>query len=144
MHVLATFYYLKPSPIWKTVRPYFIYIPQKALPEGQLTTNEESMTVHNVHVTDIRTHGDTFELDKHGFEIVQQDLYQYVDDSVHKGQFTNSAYANALAEFLKRKLDAETVVMISGTKRERDQSFPSRTWGTTASQQPIQGVHVGT
>lgn len=141
--VSATFSYLKTSPCWKSVRPYFIHIPRHALPAGLETTNEESIPVSDVPVRDMRTNTATLSLDKNGFEVIEQNLMQYVDEYVYKGQFSSSAYTAALGEMLRKRLGAEKVIKLSGTIRERDPEFPRRTWGTKNAQQPIQGVHVG-
>ena len=140
--ICAEFSYLKPSPLWQTVKPYFIHVPRWALPEDQPNTNEESITVSRVQVTDIRT-AEGIELDKTGFTTVVRHLSEYQDTPFFRGEFSTSLYTKAVEELLKEILGATRVLYVVGSLRKRDEEFPARTWGANGFQQPIQGVHVG-
>lgn len=142
--VNASFLYLKASPTWESVKPYWIYIPESATPAGVERTNEETDEVPNVEVRDIRDEQNNVGLDKTGFALYRHD---FADDPylASDGQCLNmSGYKRTLEKFVREALGAELVRYITGTIRRRSASFPGDTWGSsTGYNQPIQGVHGG-
>src|SRR6266480_2323251 len=52
--ILGTFWYLKPLDLWATTKPYFINVPQSALPAGQHASNEVSEPTSDVLVRNMR------------------------------------------------------------------------------------------
>ena len=65
--VLGTFWYLKDLGLWKTTKPYFINVPQNALPESQRASNEVSEPIQDVPVRNMREASSPVDIDLCGF-----------------------------------------------------------------------------
>jgi hypothetical protein len=73
-NVLGTLWYLKGLDLWKTTKPYFINVPQVALPESQPTSNEVSEPVHDVPIRDMRDADSPKDIDLCGFDYKTHDF----------------------------------------------------------------------
>lgn len=70
--VVASLNFLKVDPLYKTVRPYEVWLDEK-IPAGLPKTNVEFELYHNIPIIDARVFGlDTFSIEEEGFEFLPQ------------------------------------------------------------------------
>lgn len=147
----AIFYYLENPDEYKTVKPYHINLPTRAFPGG-LQSNEVSIPYYNVPVTGMRGMVDQFQLDRNGFQVMNEDargpnsLIDCVEEAGYDDEhLLRRKVRPAVEDFLKRKIpEAEDAIAFSHQVRKRDQQFPKLPRGTdAATPQPVQGVHIG-
>jgi hypothetical protein len=74
MNIFATFWYLKNLDLWSTTKPYFINVPQNALPENRRASNEVSEPVGNIQIRDMRDIGSPTDIDLCGFSYKTHDF----------------------------------------------------------------------
>jgi hypothetical protein len=143
--VVTTFWYFKPSELWKTVKPYWFNLPTSALPDPSKITNEESVPVGGITVKNLRAteSGKPFSLDDNGFQMEHHDFSSDEDQAFWRGEFSRSQYRFAVESWITEVLGAEKALFLSGSIRRRDATFPMKPYGTGEDNQPIQGVHVG-
>lgn len=70
----GTLWYLKSLDIWATTKPYFINVPQSALPENQRVSNEVSEQVRDVTIRNMRDIGSPNDIDLCGFSYKTHDF----------------------------------------------------------------------
>lgn len=144
----SSFYYLRPLPVYKGTKPYYINLPPWAIPDGR-NTNEES-AAYDLTVSDLRGREAEFTLDKNGFQIVRET--QARNDTVVGSlpwelrwdtEVVRRAVAPAVERLLQNFLGAETAIAFSFRTRRRDAQFPALPRGNDPNiPQPVQGVHV--
>ena len=106
--VKATLWYLQQSDLWKTTKPYFINVPQSALPEGQLPSNEVSVPVENIEVQDMRPMMSSLDLDTNGFTIVSH-RFETPVDAFQSYPRARKLYVPEVESWLRVFLGADTV-----------------------------------
>jgi hypothetical protein len=74
MSIFGTLWYLKNLDIWATTKPYFINVPQSALPENQRASNEVSEPVRDVTIRNMRDTGSPNDIDLCGFSYKMHDF----------------------------------------------------------------------
>lgn len=107
-NILGTFWYLKGLDLWATTKPYFINVPQNALPEGQRASNEVSEPANGVLVRSMRDANAPNDIDLCGFS------YRTHDFDISAEVFRDSAavrrqYIPRVEEWLQQITGAETV-----------------------------------
>lgn len=143
--VKTAYWYFKRSDLWDTVKPYWFNLPTDALSDPKKITNEESIAVDGIVVSDIRRveKEKAFGLDTSGFQLERHDFSAEEDGDFYNQDFADSSYKIELEKWIAELLGAETVMYLSGSIRKRDEGFPKKPFGTGQWSQPIQGVHVG-
>ncbi|KAK0646758.1 hypothetical protein B0T16DRAFT_414215 [Cercophora newfieldiana] len=150
LSTVATFHYLSPLDEYRTVKPFYINIPDGGIP-GAMNTNEISEPYHGIYVRDIRAEtSTTFSLDKQGFEVAVAEgtlgeavLGAVTPDKLAKPEKLLEAYAPAMEAFLKQRLKAERVFTFATRYRCRSPDFPELARGSDPNiSQPVQGVHA--
>lgn len=69
--VLASLNHLKDDPLYRTERPYEVWLDN--VPEGLPKTNVQFELQHNVPIVDARSVGlETFKIEEHGFQFLEQ------------------------------------------------------------------------
>ncbi|KFY73892.1 hypothetical protein V499_06060 [Pseudogymnoascus sp. VKM F-103] len=111
--IITSLRFLAPSPRWLTEKPFCLSIP---LPEGQPRSNTITCTVPDSIVGNVRGMESLFQLDKNGFEFsslppLPQDL-NFEDHSAFE-----AGYLKDMADFLKKKLNADAVFVFDYTRR---------------------------
>jgi hypothetical protein len=109
--IITSLRFLAPSPRWLTEKPFCLSIP---LPEGQPRSNTITCTVPDSIVGNVRGMESLFQLDKNGFEFsglppLPQDL-DFEDHATFEG-----GYLKDMADFLKKKLNADAVFVFDYT-----------------------------
>jgi hypothetical protein len=107
-NVLGTLWYLKDLDLWKTTKPYFINVPQAALPESQRTSNEVSEPVHDVLIRDMRDIGSPKDLDLCGFTYKTHD-FQASAEVFKDPVAVRQQYIPEVEEWVRRVTGAEIV-----------------------------------
>lgn len=107
-NVLGTLWYLKDLDLWKTTKPYFINVPQAALPESQRTSNEVSEPVHDVLIRDMRDVGSPKDLDLCGFTYKTHD-FQASAETFEDPVAVRQQYIPEVEEWVRQVTGAEIV-----------------------------------
>jgi hypothetical protein len=117
MKILGTFWYLRALDLWKTTKPYFINVPQDALPESQRASNEVSEPVQDVPIQDMRDTSSPDDIDSCGFSYKTYDFEvstEYFRDPVAVRQH----YIPKVEEWLRRVTGAEIVHTLTSEVRD--------------------------
>jgi hypothetical protein len=115
-NVLGTLWYLKDLDLWKTTKPYFINVPQVALPEGQRTSNEVSEPVHNVLIRDMRDAGSPNDIDLRGFAYKTHD-FQLSTEVFKDRVAVRQQYIPKVEEWVRQITGAEIVHTLTSEVR---------------------------
>jgi hypothetical protein len=125
MTTRATFHYLEDREEYRTVKPYHINIPERALDSG-LQSNEVSIPYHDIPVTGLRGIFQDFSLDRNGFTVETEDKHdgnalcnalQYEEYADEKAVRVKAR--KAVEQFLKRAIPGcEDAVAFSHQVRE--------------------------
>ena len=110
--VLGTLWYLKDLDLWKTTKPYFINVPQAALPESQPTSNEVSEPVHDVPIQDMRDVGSPKDIDLCGFVYKTHD-FQASTEIFKDPIAIRQQYIPAVEEWVRQITGAEIVYTLT-------------------------------
>jgi hypothetical protein len=115
--VQASLNFLKDDPLYKTVRPYEVWIDDK-MPAGLPKTNVKFELYHNIPIIDARAAGlDTFSIEEQGFEILFQNFPHQFE--ISGSDAANSSpeqrqsilgYLEFMADFLCKSFDAEKAI----------------------------------
>lgn len=101
--VPATISFIKPLDLYKTVKPYFLDIPNKENLAGLPVTNLQFATQPGIAIEDIRQAGlRAFSLDKNGFEVIGDDTIfsrEMSYDEIEK-------YCNKIVHLMAKRCDA--------------------------------------
>jgi hypothetical protein len=122
-NVFGTLWYLKDLDLWKTTKPYFINVPQAALPESQRTSNEVSEPVHDVPIWDMRDVGSPKDLDLCGFTYKTHD-FQASTEIFTDPVAVRQQYIPEVEEWVRQVTGAEIVYTL--TSEVRAPSPPAR------------------
>ena len=106
--VTATMHFLKPNPLFSKQKPYaFNYGLETAeIPR----TNMEREPVADIRIRDLRGSEDDYNLEKHGFEVMQLQSELSRDDFFDKSKLC--IYFNEVDSLLKLLLNAKQVKVI--------------------------------
>jgi hypothetical protein len=106
----GTVFYLERQPIYETTKPYFCYIPPKAL-NGHPITNQKYEEI-SLDVKDARGNESQFTLDQNGFEFAEHHLPDDYDfDRFQQDENLLLQYGREMENFLQKKLGAKKVIM---------------------------------
>jgi hypothetical protein len=115
-NVLGTLWYLKGLDLWKTTKPYFINVPQVALPESQPTSNEVSEPVHDVPIRDMRDVDSPKDIDLCGFEYKTHD-FQVSTEIFKDPVAVRQQYVPEVEEWVRQVTGAEIVYALTSEVR---------------------------
>ena len=116
--------YLKELEIYNTVKPYYCYVPKRALPRG-MQSNEEPERCQDIFVEDVRGQEKRFTLDKNGFEYYKESVPASAEDSEVRlnsclnyedyadPDIVKASYRPAVERLVQQWTGAETVVAFS-------------------------------
>jgi hypothetical protein len=115
--VVASLNFLKDDPLYKTVRPYEIWLGDK-IPAGLPKTNVEFQLYHNIPLVDARAVGiGTFSIEEEGFEFLHQEFPRMFE--ISGSDAANSSpeqrqsilgYLDHMAAFLCKSFKAEKAI----------------------------------
>lgn len=117
MDVLGTFWYLKNLDLWKTTKPYFINVPQNALPEGQRASNEVSEPVRDVLVRSMRDVSSPDDIDLYGFSYRTHD-FELSADIFRDPVAVRQRYVPRVEQWLRQIIGAEIVHTLTSEVRD--------------------------
>jgi len=115
-NVLGTLWYLKDLDLWKTTKPYFINVPQAALPASQRTSNEVSEPVHDVLIRDMRDVGSPKDIDLCGFTYKTHD-FQASAEVFKDPAAVRQQYIPEVEEWVRQVTGAEIVHTLTSEVR---------------------------
>lgn len=115
--VQASLNFLKDDPLYKTVRPYEVWLDDN-IPAGLPKTNVEFELYHNIPIVDARAAGlETFSIEEQGFEFLYQNFPHQFEiggsdaaNSSPEQRQSILGYLDHMADFLCRSFDAEKAV----------------------------------
>jgi hypothetical protein len=115
--VLASLNFLKDDPLYKTVRPYEVWLDDD-IPAGLPKTNVEFELYHNIPIVDARAAGlETFSIEEQGFEFLYQNFPHQFEiggsdaaNSSPEQRQSILGYLDHMADLLCRSFDAEKAV----------------------------------
>jgi hypothetical protein len=159
-------YYLERLSLYQHTKPYFLSLPENALP--QIPQSNHCHALCTVEVSDVRGCAVDFSLDVNGFEYIQHTLHpSFTYSNLKIDENLRKEYQSEVAGLLKRKLGAKDVIVfddsVSETTlghrpqgrrsvakyrgyaqlRKRNLEFPNAPGEESAMNQPIRAVHVG-
>ncbi|OLE52844.1 MAG: hypothetical protein AUG51_16090 [Acidobacteria bacterium 13_1_20CM_3_53_8] len=107
-NLVGTFWYLKDLDLWKTTKPYFINVPQHALPASQRASNEVSEPISDVPVHNMRDAGWRDDIDLCGFTYKRHD-FQISTEVFKDSAAVREEYIPKVEEWLRHVTGAEIV-----------------------------------
>lgn len=119
--ILASLNFLKGDPLYKTVRPYEVWLDDK-IPAGLPKTNVDFQLYHNIPIIDARAVGlHTFSIEEEGFEFLLQSFPQQFE--ISGSDAANSSpeqrqsilgYLDHMADFLCKSFNGERQFRMPG------------------------------
>jgi hypothetical protein len=116
-NILGTFWYLKALDLWATTKPYFINVPQSALPIGQHASNEVSEPINDIVVQNMRDVISPDDIDLFGFSYRTHDFGVPAEVFKDPGALRRH-YIPRVEEWLLEVTGAEIVHTLTSEVRE--------------------------
>jgi hypothetical protein len=133
-------FYMKPQPLYKLEKPYFLNVPVDA--GSDLPQTNVNYTRSEVRVTDVRPNKDKFTLDEHGFQVGTLQTALSYDDFADFDKIGRDFYPE-VQRFLRDTLGASDVFTFDFQVRRRDPDLPRNSRGAPGKAQPFGSVHAG-
>jgi hypothetical protein len=110
--VSATFWYLKDLDLWKTTKPYFINVPNHAIPTGHLRSNEVSVPISGVPVRNMRECLSELDLDKNGF-VCKTHAFSTSEEAFRDPAVIRQSYIPEVEQWLRTCMGAESAHVLT-------------------------------